>query len=187
MLVDTATGTGTAEPAGGPAVRVDELRQHRDHGVPARDRRPRPDFRATLRSGPSADGSGPEAQAPTGAMLAGWFRAEVASSGAAPKLPAVSSPRPVERLLIGACGDAAEARIHIGAGALAGTEIRLHVAPGGSAVEAQLLTRVDGSRQTLAVVMDEIVVRLRGKGVALRVKPGQARERDERGERQGRR
>jgi hypothetical protein len=86
--------------------------------------------------------------------------------------------------LIGACGDSAEARIQISTGALAGTEIRLHAAPGGSLVEAQLLTRVDGSRQTLSVVMDAIAVRLRGKGIALQIKPRAAgRDRDDRGER----
>ncbi len=86
-------------------------------------------------------------------------------------------------MLIGGAGDSAEARIHIGTGALAGTEIHLQTAPGGGVIEAQLLTRVDGSRQTLSVVMDEIAVRLRGKGIALQVKRSAVRrDRDDRGD-----
>jgi hypothetical protein len=114
-----------------------------------------------------------------------WFRAE-APPVAAGRVCGAPPVRQVERVLIGACGDGAEARIRIGGGVLAGTEIRLHTAPGGSVVEAQLLTRVDGSRQTLSVVMDAIAVRLRGKGIALQVRQGEVeREHDDRGERRG--
>ena len=114
--------------------------------------------------------------------MAGWFRAEV-QPGPPSGTPAVAPSRSVDRVLIGGAGDSAEARIQIGTGALAGTEIRLQATPGGGVIEAQLLTRVDGSRQTLSVVMDEIAARLRGKGIALQVKSGAARrDRDERGE-----
>jgi hypothetical protein len=167
------------------AAGKDELRPRSqpDQGRAARDR-PRSDFRAALLA-PQTSGraAGAEAETATGATMAGWFRAEVSPSPPS-RLAAVAPPPAVDRVLIGGCGDSAEARIHIGSGALAGTEIRLHTPPGGGVVEAQLLTRMDGSRQTLSVVMDEIAARLRGKGIALHVKRGQAgRERDERGQR----
>ena len=114
--------------------------------------------------------------------MGGWFRAEVSLASPSRTLGAVP-PRTVDRVLIGGAGDSAEARIHIGTDALARTEIRLQAAPGGGVIEAQLLTRVDGSRQTLSVVMDEIAARLRGKGIALQVKSDAARrDRDDRGE-----
>jgi hypothetical protein len=69
-------------------------------------------------------------------------------------------------VLIGAGADGAEARIRIGAGALAGTEIHLSSTAAGHAVEARLLTHTASSRQTLSVVMDEIRVRLRTRGIA---------------------
>lgn len=183
MLVGDSAGA----PEVAPAVRKDELAPSRpssDEGPPARDRRQRQDFRAALRSlTTSGPPSGADAEVATGAAMAGWFRAEV-PPGPTSRPTAVTPPRQVDRVLIGACGDSAEARIQIGGGALAGTEIRLHAVPGGCIVEAQLLTRVDGSRQTLSVVMDEIAVRLRGKGIALQVKRGEARrDRDDRGER----
>jgi hypothetical protein len=172
-------------PAG---VRKDELRS--DEGRLVRDRRPRHDFRAALQvPATPGRGAGSEAEAATGAAMAGWFRAEV-SPGPIARTSTAAPPRPVDRVLIGACGDSGEARIQIGTGALAGTEVRLHAAPGGSVVEAQLLTRVDGSRQTLSVVMDEIAVRLRSKGIALLVKRNEARrdrdDRDDRDDRGGR-
>ena len=157
---------GDSAAAPGPAaaaVGKDELKPRlpTDEGRPARDRRPRQDFRAALMSPHTAGGAaGAEPETATGATMAGWFRAEV-SQGAPSRSPAVASPRPVDRVLIGGAGDSAEARIQIGTGALAGTEIRLQTAPGGGVIEAQVLTRVDGSRQTLSVVMDEIAVRLR--------------------------
>lgn len=165
-------GDSAVAPGSVPAAGKDELRSRRpaDEGHPARDRRPRQDFRAALLSGnPSGRAAGAEAETSTAAAMAGWFRAEVTPS-AQSRAPAVAAPRPVDRVLIGGGGDSAEARIQIGTGVLAGTEIRLQTAPGGGVIEAQLLTRMDGSRQTLSVVMDEIAVRLRGKGIALQVK-----------------
>ena len=73
----------------------------------------------------------------------------------------------IDRLLIGSVGGDAEARIRIGSGALAGSEIRLTTAAGSQAVTAQLLTPTAGSRQTLFVAMEEIRLRLRDKGIAL--------------------
>jgi hypothetical protein len=177
-------GDSGALPQSAGPVRKDEVPA--DEGRPLRERRPGPDFRAALRAPPPCEGAaGLDAETATGAAMAAWFRAEV-PSGSVCRTPAVQPPRQVERVLIGACGDAAEARIQISAGALAGTEIRLHAAPGGSVVEAQLLTRVDGSRQTLSVVMDEIAVRLRGKGIALQVRASDARrDRDNRGGERG--
>ena len=51
--------------------------------------------------------------------------------------------------------------------ALGGSEIRLVSAPGGGSIEAEILTSVAGSRQTLVGAMDEIRRRLREKGIAL--------------------
>jgi hypothetical protein len=101
--------------------------------------------------------------------MAGWFRAESALPPAAAKAAgeaAVAAARPVDRVLIGSGPDGAQARIRIGAGVLAGTEIQLS-STSGRAVEAQLLTHVASSRQTLSVVLDEIKLRLRDRGIAL--------------------
>jgi hypothetical protein len=177
-------GDSAAAPEATAAVGKEELRPLApgDDGRSARERRPRQDFRAALLSPRIADrAAGTDPETATAATMASWFRAEV-SLGPPSRTLAAALPRPVDRVLIGGAGDSAEARIHIGTGALAGTEIRLQAAPGGGVIEAQLLTRVDGSRQTLSVVMDEIAVRLRGKGISLYVKQNAAR-RDERGER----
>jgi len=104
------------------------------------------------------------------AALAGWFRSEAtpgASPNAAAKIAGVAGARAVDRILIGSGPEGAQARIRIGAGALAGTEIQLSTSAAGRAVEAQLLTHAASSRQTLAVVLDEIRSRLRDKGIVL--------------------
>jgi hypothetical protein len=175
-------GDTAAPPMAAAALGKDELRP-RSPADEGRARRPGHNFRAALLS-PHTSGraAGAEPETSTVATMTGWFRAE--ASPAAPSRTPAAAPRPVDRVLIGGTGDSAEARIQIGTGALAGTEIRLQAAPGGGVIEAQLLTRVDGSRQTLSVVMDEIAVRLRGKGIALHVKRGEARrDRGEQGER----
>jgi hypothetical protein len=69
--------------------------------------------------------------------------------------------------LIGSGPDGAEARIRIGSGALAGAEIQLSTASAGHVVEARLLTHAASSRQTLSLVMDEIRLRLRDRGIVL--------------------
>ncbi len=114
------------------------------------------------------------------AAMAGWFRSE--SAGAPPgKTTAVSgqsgttAARAVERILIGSGPDGAEARIRIGAGALAGTEIQLSSGVAGHVVEARFLTRAATSRQTLSLVMDEIRSRLRERGIVLSTAPSRAR------------
>ncbi|HSY39298.1 MAG TPA: hypothetical protein VLA79_07205 [Polyangia bacterium] len=81
----------------------------------------------------------------------------------------------VDRVLIGGAGGEAEARIRIGAGALAGAEIRLTTTAGSQSVTAQLLTPTAGSRQTLFVAMEEIRLRLRDKGIALASSVGRSR------------
>ena len=110
------------------------------------------------------------------AAMAGWFRAEPGLAPVAARPAGVAgtaAARPVERVLIGSGPDGAEARIRLGAGALAGTELQLSSASG-RAVEAQLLTHAASSRQTLSVVMDEIRLRLRDRGIVLstRAVPG---------------
>jgi hypothetical protein len=72
----------------------------------------------------------------------------------------------VERLLLGSGPQGAEIRLRIGHGPLAGAEIHLRQLPGG--VEAVVLTRVESSRQTLAVAMEEVARRLHRKGYAFR-------------------
>src|SRR2546423_1716887 len=85
--------------------------------------------------------------------------AEGAGGGAgAPPVPAGA----VERLLLGQGPQGAEVRLRIGQGPLAGTEIHLRQLPGG--IEAVVLTRVECSRQTLAVAMAEVARRLQRKG-----------------------
>ncbi len=109
----------------------------------------------------------PGAEAESAATMAAWFRHEPPRTP--PAVPPATAPRgpAVERVLIGQAAGVAEARIRIGAGVLAGAEIRLTTAAGSRAVEAQLLTRSAGSRQTLAVAMDELRLRLRGRGISL--------------------
>jgi hypothetical protein len=114
--------------------------------------------------------------------MAGWFRSEPprigGHDGAVDRgggTTAASSARAVDRVLIGAGPDGAEARIRIGAGALAGTEIQLSGGAGGHVVEARLLTHAGSSRQTLSVVMDEIRSRLRDRGIVLSVREPVAR------------
>ena len=127
-------------------------------------------FRKTLdrrRPATGADSAGNDGA--SAAAMAGWFRAESALPPAAAKAPSVAGvagARPVDRVLIGAGPEGAQARIRIGAGALAGTEIQLSSASG-RAVEAQLLTHAASSRQTLSVVLDEIRSRLRDRGIVL--------------------
>jgi len=126
-------------------------------------------FRRALERGrcdPAGEGVNDGASA---AALAGWFRSESAAAPAVAKaagVAGVAASRAVDRVLIGSGPEGAEARIRIGAGALAGTEIHLSSASG-QTVEARLLTHAASSRQTLSVVMDEIRSRLRDKGVVL--------------------
>jgi hypothetical protein len=96
---------------------------------------------------------------------------------------AVAAAPKIDRLLVGSTGGEAEARIRIGAGVLAGAEIRLTASVGSPAVTAQLLTSTAGSRQTLSVAMEEIRLRLRDKGIVLA--PSVARGRPSDDARQG--
>jgi hypothetical protein len=112
--------------------------------------------------------------------MAGWFRPEPMPGGtptAAPgRAAGVGAASAVDRILMGSGPDGAQARIRIGAGALAGTEIQLSSAASGRTVEAQLLTHAASSRQTLSVVLDEIRSRLRDRGIVLSAKapPGRS-------------
>jgi hypothetical protein len=103
----------------------------------------------------------------------GWLKPEPIRVGPpASKIGPAAAAKPAaatetDRVLIGSTGEQAEARIRIGVGALAGSEIRLTTTAGSQAVTAQLLTPTAGSRQTLSVAMEEIRLRLRDKGIAL--------------------
>ena len=117
------------------------------------------------------DASGGAQEVASAAALAGWFRSEatlgVSTSAPPARTSAVAGARAVDRILIGSGPEGAEARIRIGAGALAGSEIHLSGGAAGRAVEAQLLTHAASSRQTLAVVLAEIRSRLRDRGIVL--------------------
>jgi len=145
----------------------------------ARGARPRPNarFRTALERGAgSASGGDGAPEAASAAAMAGWFRSEpprIGCDAGAARRAAVANAHAVDRVLIGSGPDGAEARIRIGAGALAGTEIQLSGGGGGHVVEARLLTYAASSRQTLSVVMDEIRSRLRDRGIVLSVRaPG---------------
>jgi hypothetical protein len=113
-------------------------------------------------------GSGPPAQ----------IRVAPRAVGAAPP-PASAAAARVDRILVGTVGGDAEARIRVGAGALAGAEIRLTAVAGSPAVTVQLLTPGAGSRQTLSVAMEEIRLRLRDKGIALGASVARGRPADD--------
>jgi hypothetical protein len=147
-------------------------------GPPGAHARTGQGFRKTLerrRPIPGADTVGNDSA--SAAAMAGWFRAEAVLAPTAVKaagVAGVAAARPVDRVLIGSGPDGAQARIRIGAGALAGTEIQLS-SSSGRAVEAQLLTHGASSRQTLSMAMDEIRLRLRDRGIALSTRaPGRA-------------
>src|SRR5262245_6577151 len=124
--------------------------------------------RALDRKGRHPPGPGGQDDAAAAAAMAGWFRSEPpVATGRNAAVTAVAPPRAVERVLVGAGPEGAQARIRIGAGALAGTEIQLSSVASGRAVEARLLTHTASSRQTLSVVMDEIRSRLRDRGIVL--------------------
>lgn len=133
-------------------------------------------FRSALERTRDATGTGMHDGASAAAM-AGWFRPEsaVVSTGKPVAVAGASAARPVDRVLVGSGPDGAEARIRIGAGALAGTEIQLSSGGGGHVVEARLLTHAATSRQTLSLVMDEIRSRLRDRGIVLSTKAAGAR------------
>jgi hypothetical protein len=152
-----------------PAAGAAAKEEPRPAGEPAAERSPpRDGFRRALeRKGRHPSGRGGQ-EAAAAAAMAGWFRSEAPiATGRPAGAPAVAPPRAVDRVLVGAGPEGAQARIRIGAGALAGTEIQLSSAASGRAVEARLLTHTASSRQTLSVVMDEIRARLRDRGIVL--------------------
>jgi len=140
-----------------------------DRGASGARSRAEQGFRKALERGRRNPAGGAANDAASAAAMAGWFRAESAAAPAVTKatgVAGVAASRAVDRVLIGSGPDGAQARIRIGAGALAGTEIQLSSASG-HAVEARLLTHAASSRQTLSVVMDEIRSRLRDRGIVL--------------------
>jgi hypothetical protein len=168
-----------SQPPAAPApAGKDQVRPGRDDAARAGGPRSGRGFKDALdrkrRSATSAEGGQETANA---AMMSCWFRPEspaltgnAAAAGRSGGVAAAGGVRAVDRVLIGAGPEGAEARIRIGAGALAGTEIQLSGGAGGHAVEARLLTHAASSRQTLSVVMDEIRSRLRDRGIVLSVR-----------------
>ena len=158
----TSSGKGAA-PLGGRDVPAAGAGADRRRGAGPRGAR----FRTALEGGDAVPGLGAAA---AGAAPASWSADLFRPAGPA-RAPgtasAASAPPAVDRVLIGAGSGGAEARIRIAGGALGGSEIRLVSAPGGGSIEAEILTSVAGSRQTLVGAMDEIRRRLREKGIAL--------------------
>ena len=156
----------------------DEVRSVGDEAADRARTRSGRGFRGTLER-KRGDATGETPDVASAAAMAGWFRPESMPGGppaAAPgRAAGVGAARAVDRILIGAGPDGAQARIRIGAGALAGTEIQLSSAAAGRTVEAQLLTHAASSRQTLSVVLDEIRSRLRDRGIVLSAKAPPAR------------
>src|SRR4051812_34398764 len=157
---------------GAPPARSgkDEVRA-RGHADTAARARTGPRFRRALEGTRDDAATGAHAGASAAAM-AGWFRSESAApppgmTRAVSGQSGAAAARAVDRILVGSGPDGAEARIRIGAGALAGTEIQLSSGLAGHVVEARLLTHAATSRQTLSLVMDEIRLRLRDRGIVL--------------------
>jgi hypothetical protein len=154
-----------------PAAGKDEVRPIGDASETAAHGRSGRRFRSALERKRDDVETGAH-DAASAAAMAGWFRSESAAAPAG-KTAAVSGPsaasaaRAVDRILVGSGPDGAQARIRIGSGALAGTEIQLSSGAAGHVVEARLLTHAATSRQTLSLVMDEIRLRLRDRGIVL--------------------
>jgi hypothetical protein len=97
------------------------------------------------------------------ANLSLWFRPEtpacvLGTSAIRPPLRLA----PQQRILIASGHGTPQARIQIGAGQLAGSEI--HLALAGTRIEAQVLTRNESSRQTLVAAMDAVREKLKARG-----------------------
>ncbi len=121
----------------------------------------------------SSQGQGSQGQGslePPISMPGSWFRPEgppgVKPSTRAAPLPPVP---PSDRLLVGTGPTGGEARLRIGHGPLAGSEIHLRDGPRG--VDVSILTHHEASRQTLTVAMDEVARRLERKGYLMRMQP----------------
>ncbi len=172
QVSDSTTNAGAAaartdEPAGGEG---DVVRR----GAGAGKR-----FRETLKRGGGSEETGLSEAAAAAAGGPAWFKSEPIRVAPPPsRIAAVAAPK-IDRVLIGGLGGEAEARIRIGAGALAGAEIRLTAAAGSQVVTAHLLTPTAGSRQTLSVAIEEIRLRLRDRGIALASSVARSRAGDE--------
>jgi hypothetical protein len=97
------------------------------------------------------------------ASLNRWFRSEspVEKPPSRAARPPLEMP-PHHKVLVSVGGATSQARIHINAGKLAGTQIQLTAS--GRRVETQLLTANLASRQTLVVAMTAVRERLRARG-----------------------
>ena len=151
-----------------PAAGKDEVRPIGDASETAAHGRSGRRFRSALER-KRDDGETGAHDAASAAAMAGWFRSESAGApaGKTTAVSGASAARAVDRILVGSGPDGAQARIRIGSGALAGTEIQLSSGAAGHVVEARLLTHAATSRQTLSLVMDEIRLRLRDRGIVL--------------------
>jgi hypothetical protein len=163
LCASSAPPSGTTAPplgAGGAAPRV-----------VATVRRAAPsDFGRILQR--RRDGPVDPSRTPAPPELAGlpaWQRHE-GPARAPPRAP-ITPVGSQDRLLIGFGAGGAEARLRIGGGPLAGAEIHLRQGPGGQlAIEATVLTRLESSRQTLSLAMEEVARRLARRGYTLRIR-----------------
>lgn len=127
----------------------------------------------------SSDATDAGGQLPPGLAVPHSFAAHLRPEGPArpsrpDSPPSLSSPpgapASADRLLLGMGPGGAEARLAIGHGPLAGSEIRVREGAGG--LDAAVLTKSESSRQTLISAMEEVARRLQGKGHVLRLAVG---------------
>jgi hypothetical protein len=127
----------------------------------------------------SSDAPDAGGQLPPGLAIPHSFASHLRPEGPARPIrpdspPTLSSPpgasasaASADRLLLGVGPGGAEARLAIGHGPLAGSEIRVREGAGG--LDAAVLTKSESSRQTLISAMEEVARRLQGKGHVLRL------------------
>lgn len=132
-----------------------------------------PKKRAPIRSSARQDDTPDQSATSLLELSLRGFRAEVPSDASeANKVRPPLRMAPHQRILVGCGGSNEHARIQIEGGHLAGSEIRLALV--GTHIDAQLLTRNEGSRQTLVAAMDAVRERLRARGLLLRAATGES-------------
>jgi hypothetical protein len=134
----------------------------------ADDRRDeRPSFRAVLNRPRQGHFAATDEVAELGTSVAGRLGPALVASGRGEGVGAVGRTAS-GRIWIGRTAEVSTARVLIDRGALSGTELQLG-ALGPGLVTADLLGVGNGSRQTLATMIDEMRLRLRAKGITLLV------------------
>jgi hypothetical protein len=147
----------------GPAVADAQPRSHPDGGAPAphRERR-RGGAPSTSASAELAAGAAGNVQV----WAEGPARGPPAVRGLPRPPPAFAPLGPADRLLVRGGREGALARLHLGHGLLAGTEIQIRLQHG--QLVALVLTPGESSRETLTHAMREVARRLARKGLTFR-------------------